>query len=228
MLVLGLDLSTKPGYGLLRVSEATGEPSLLAYGTLRPEEGDLDGKYPYSFVRQSGVVAGRVVDKIKELENDHGRINTIIIEETTASSQAYSQKILEFIHQDVLGFIESDLAYGYDRKKDVYYIRDGVWKSITGARLSIEEKRNNARISRAKKTTGKKVIRQIKGEKVRKVTKYDAYIRRANEIFNLDLKRKDEDTAAAILVALAFTMGAPLCDGTIKGGLMPKKEVSNG
>lgn len=230
MLYLGLDLSKKPGYALLQ--DEQGHPELLAYGIVRlPEELDGHekfGKYPYSYVDLSANVAVRLMDKIKELEKIHGQIDRIIIEETTASKQNYSQKTLEFIHQDVLGFIESDLADGWNRKDHVYYIRDSIWKSLTGARLNNEEKRNNSRIYRAKKATGKKVIRKIKGESVRKVTKYDAYIRRANELYGLDLKRKDEDAAAAILVATAFIMGAPTCDGTTEGGLMPKKDVNNG
>jgi hypothetical protein len=220
MVIVGLDLSTKPGYAFLSMSG--NNITLLEYGTLKQDKKITDKKtYPYSYVEFAEKVA---LDLVQVINKYNGKIDKIIIEETTSSRNNYSQKALEFIHFAVLKELENSTKTG---NSNVLYIRDGQWKSFASARLSLEEKRNNARIQRHKKKTGKKSIRKIGEEKVRKVTKHDAYIRAANERYNLNLKREDEDAAAAILLATAYFLGAPICDGTTDGGKVVKKEKSN-
>jgi len=217
MVIVGLDLSTKPGYAFLNLNNNK-EVELIKYGTIKQKEKITEKSgYPYSYVEFAEKVASDLFEVIKSFD---GNIDKIVIEETTASRNNYSQKALEFVHFAVLKKLEEDQRFG---RADIVYIRDGVWKSCTSSRLSVEEKRNNARIQRHKKKTGKKSIRKIGEEKVRKVTKYDAYIRAANDRYGLELKREDEDTAAAILVATAYCLGASVCDGTVNGGKPPKK-----
>ena len=93
------------------------------------------------------------------------------------------------------------------------------------------ERKNNAKISRLKakkKATSPEkkriVIRKDNdGNPIKRVTRQDAYIRTANEIFGLVLTRENEDETATLLVAKAYLMGAPTYNGLITGGLMPKK-----
>ena len=47
-------------------------------------------------------------------------------------------------------------------------------------------------------------------------------IRRVAELFGIELLRKEEDAADALLLGLAYIKGAPRCDGTVHGGKVKK------
>lgn len=229
-LIISLDLSGKPGYAILK------DGIRLSSGTSKPSR-DLSvikDVYPWTYIRFAEEVSQLLLERLDfQLQGFkyHPRdINAVVIEETTSSSQNYSQKRLEFIHYAVLKLLRT-----YCKNAEFFYIRDGVWKSLTQARLTKDEKNNNAKISRLKAKKRKEnpelkkiiVKKDTKGNQVRKITEKDAYIRRANEVFGLDLQREDEDQAAALLLGLAYFLGAPKCDGTLKGGLV-EKDITNG
>lgn len=215
MNVLGLDLSTKPGFALIT------DKKLMFYGTLDNTELFKKAKksynYPESYLKATDQIVYNIYELIESLIPNYGIIDVVVIEETTGSHNNYSQKILEFIHYSLCKLL-------LENQFKIVYIRDGVWKKMMGAHMTKDEKNNNAKISRLKRELGVKIVRKDKkGNKLRKVSKKDAYIRAANSMFNLSLKRKDEDQAAAILLARCYFDNPPLCDGNITGGLIKGK-----
>lgn len=222
--VIGLDLSSKPGYAILM------DGNRVASGTSRPSRPlSAHGEYPFNYVAFAESVVSdlhyKLATHLQFAKIKATEVSAVVIEETTASSQNYSQKILEFIH---LEFLKTVTALFPNAR--VVYVRDGTWKSIVGARLNDQEKKNNAKISRLKKKKKEAnpektriIVRKDKdGNPIRKVTKYDAYIRCANETFGLELDREAEDEAVALLLCKAFLSNVPICDGTIFGGLFEK------
>jgi hypothetical protein len=221
--LISLDLSSKPGFAVYH------KGVLIRYGTLFQKiKVDQMGPYPMNYVSHARHVVERIRDEVilplipaLELEKLTPRDIQFVIEETTASSQNYTQKTLEFIHCGLIQF----LVEGLDAK--VSYIRDGVWKRVCGANQNAAEKALNAKISRYKKkhnvTLAKFVNEQGKLRVKGKLDRQDYYIRAVKEIFGLEFTKEFEDTAAAILIGLAYLRGAPLCDGTTKGGLLAKE-----
>lgn len=209
MLILAIDLSTKPGLAIFK------DDKLVHASTLFNDKTVEDfGSYPFNYAKFTQYTIERLFYYVQNLGYKWHTFDKIILEETTASKQNYSQKRLEFLHYEFL------LTFN-NIKDNIVYIRDGTWKRMNDVKRSKEEKANNAKIKRLKQKTGKRVIRKDEeGNALRKVNKYDVYIRRCNDIFGTNYGRKDEDTAAACLLGLAYLKGAPICDGTIKGGLI--------
>lgn len=214
MLILAIDLSTKPGVAILK------DNKLLHASTCFNDKTVEDfGIYPDNYIKFTKYTIEKLVWYIKNLGYEWVNFDKIILEETTTSRSNYSQKKLEFLHYQ---FLLTFNAY----KDKIVYIRSEVWKRITDAKMSKEEKANNAKIYRLKQKTGKRVIRKDeKGNAVRKVSRHDAYIRCCNDIFGTSFGRKEEDAAAASLLGLSFLKGAPVCDGKLTGGLI--KHVNN-
>lgn len=231
-MVIALDLSTKTGWASFRNGK------LDKYGTIflnQTVEGF--GPYPYNYIEASKKMASMVFDKITELEMEdtNDPITDIIIEETNASKQNYTQKIVEYIHYSVVQMLNDILCLTC---MEIHYIRTGEWRRITGANKTKEEKSLNAKVSREKTKLRKKAISdgvtaeeiekmrflaKIDGKVVGKVTPKHQAIRAVKEIYNLDFQMKENDAVDAILIGTGFLRGAPLCDGTTKG----KKENPN-
>lgn len=210
-LILSIDLSTKPGLAIFKDDKLI--HSCTIFNDMTVED---FGDYPYNYIKFSQYTINKLVNYINQLGHNFHDFDKIIIEETSKARQNYSQKKLEFLHYTLLLTLSN-------LKGKIVYIRSEVWKRLNDAKMSKEEKANNAKIQRLKKKTGKKQIRKDEdGNKVRKVTRQDAYVRRCNELFGLKLERRDEDQAAAILMARGYLMGAPVCDGTVLGGLIEK------
>lgn len=208
-LILAIDLSTKPGVAIFQ------DDKLVHASTFFNDKTVEDfGKYPINYVEFTQYTISGFMKYIKSLGYTLHHFDNIVLEETTASRQNYSQKRLEFLHYELLLTL-SNLS------GKIVYIRDGTWKRITNAKMSKEEKANNAKIQRLKQKTGKRVVRRDEqGNAVRKVTRHDAYIRTCNDLFGTNFSRKDEDAAAAALIGYAYTKGAPTCDGKVTGGLI--------
>lgn len=204
--VLALDISTKTGWALFE----NGTP--VSWGTLFPDKTVKDfGAYPINFVRYCQYIAYKIIQEIvSPILNKSSDYLEVVIEETNASKQNYSQKILEFLHFCV---VESLYDLGLNPK----YIRTGEWRKFTDSKMSKEEKAINAKIAKIKKQTGKKLAK-IDGKVVGKKSRKHVAIRRVEEILNIPLLRKDDDAADALLLGLAYIRGAPVCDGTTKGG----------
>lgn len=204
MKVLALDISTKTGWAVFEESKP------VSWGTLLPDKGIKDfGKYPFNYV----YFAHYLADRIEEfLVRANGYPNLeIVIEETNTSRQNYSQKILEYIHFSLINRL------GKMGAVHVYYIRTGEWRKATETRLSKEEKSLNAKIARIKKKTGKKLAK-IDGKVVGRKGRKHVALRVVRETFGIELKRKDEDAADALLLGQAYLKGSPVCDGSTHGG----------
>lgn len=228
MRLLALDLSTNFGFAVYQNGE------LKEHGTIwwkeRREEFSAS-RYPFNLLRYTKAISVDLIALIERVSPDE-----IVVEETTASKDNVSQRILEFIHHGFLAYME------LRPEIPVAYVRDGVWKRATGSNQNPDEQKWNAQISRLK-AKRKKTLDQdasltederkrlsrlpvkIEGKVVGKKDKKSYYIRSANEKFGLSLKDKDENEAAAILIGLAYAQGIPVCDGTRIGGLLPKAGV---
>lgn len=207
MRILSLDLSTKPGWAIFL------DGQLKDYDTLfLDKKVEEFGDYPFSYAN----CADEVVDRLFHQVVDMHEFDAVVIEETTAGRNNYSQKILEFIHLKVI----ERLREHYWEK--VHYVRTGVWRKLTGANQNEEEKRHNARYRAAKKkkTKGDKTRVRVNGELTRKLDKKDYAIRAFREQFGIQLEKKMEDACEAALIGLAFLKGAPVCDGTTDGGTL--------
>lgn len=210
MRVLSLDLSTKPGWAYFE------DKKLHELGTLHVEkkpadEGDWPYRtgYPWDYIKQARDVVNAINTLFFQFTPD-----VIVIEETTGSSNNYSQKILEFIHHDLIML----LSMGSSRI-EVKYVRTGVWRNIVGAKQSDEERKWNAKIARIKKKTGKRLAK-IDGKVVRKLDRKDYALRAFEDIFGEKLEYKMNDACDAALVGWAYIQGCPVCDGTTKGGTL--------
>lgn len=218
-IILGLDISSKPGWATLKT--VAGEAVLLSHGTLfmglKPED---FGSYPLNYLNMADYVAQRILSLVRQVEAEHGVQAEIVIEETTASKNNYSQKTLEFIHAATLKHLR-------DLGRVPVYIRTGTWRNVVGANQNAEEKKLNSKISRIKAKTGSKLAK-IDGKVVGRITRKHTAIRAFYEHFGIQLRRKDEDAADAGMVALAYVKGAPLCDGTVYGGTLKKEQTCPG
>jgi len=228
-LLIAIDLSTKPGWAIFRNGVLTDSGTRFADKTVK----DF-GLYPFNYIDLARHIIRGLWDEIilpavgRSIPDEDFHL---VLEESTASSQNYSQKKLEFLH---FCMIEEARR----RPCGVVYIRDGVWKSIMGARQNADEKRLNSKIARQKKKKKEQYLKQNPGalkapnfrakldldgsgkaRVVGRLTIQDYYIRVVREKFGLALGREQEDQAAAILLGAAYLMDAPPCDGTDTGGI---------
>lgn len=207
MNLIALDVSSKCGYAFFKNGE------LAHYGTLFPEKKVTDfGSYPSNFMVFAEFISINIVAEIQKFIEANPEKYEVVIEETNAGRNNYSQKMLEFIHFALIKRL-NEIAL---RPK---YIRTGVWRKICDANQSNEEKKLNAQISRIKRKTGKKVAK-IDGKVVGKRTRKHSALRAFQAHFSIELARKMEDAAEAALIGLAFMRGAPICDGTVYGGTL--------
>lgn len=211
MPILAIDLSTKPGLAIFE-----GDKLIKAWTLFNDKTVEDFGKYPNNYVKFTLYTINRLVEEVQSTGYKWNQFDNIILEETTASRQNYSQKKLEFLHYQFL------LTFSNISSK-IVYIRDGTWKKINEVTRSKEEKAINSKIKNLKRKTGKRVIRRDEeGNVLRKVSRHDVYIRRCNDIFGTSFNRKEEDSAAACLLGRAFILGAPKCDGKVSGGTVVK------
>lgn len=204
--LLALDLSTKTGYAIFDADK------LVEYDVVQNNRTVHEyGSYPYSYMAAAVEVAINVQLIVKLHRPD-----VVVIEETNGSKSRYTQKILEFIHLAVLRELQELRMLG-----NVVYINTSDWRKAVGGHLSKEDKKLNAKVSKAKKRAkvdGKldiKLFNKYKkelGVKGRTNKKHVA-IRVANTLFGLNLKPKDNDKADAICLGYSYILGVPACDG---------------
>ena len=234
MNILSLDISTKPGWAFFKDSK------LIRYGTLWADKTVEDfGPYPGNYLDFVQDVADRLYSQVfLPCWRESGSKLTVVIEETTASQNNYSQRKVEWIHYTILHAIREvfpDLP--------IRYVRDGVWKTKVGARQNNEEKKLNGKISRAKAKKKKAILEDTtltedekkakikairakldldgsgKARVVGKLSGKNYALRAFTEHFGIELQRQDEDAADAALLGWAYICGVPICDGTTTGGL---------
>lgn len=236
--ILSLDVSSKTGWATFR----DGKPE--TWGTLFPDKTVEDfGSYPINYVRWAEYTAQRLYEEVispflHEAMVDGWPPLEVIIEETNASKEAYSQKRLEYLHFCLVNLFDS---YNISPK----YVRSGEWRKQVEARQNAEEKALNSKISREKKKRNalidldstlsadqkKKLKRlpiKLDGKVVGRKGRKHVSIRVVKELLGLQFKAKDEDTAEALLAGLGFLRGAAICDGTVNGGKSKKEIASDG
>jgi hypothetical protein len=200
--VLGLDISTSAGWALATESQLVDfghielEKNVYAYG---------NGQYPWNYDQASEAMSVRLWELALRTEPD-----IIIIEETNLGKSRYAQKILEFTHKSLLARLR-------DWKGTVIYVSSSSWRQALGLTMTKEDKKNNAKLSRAKKaaaTFGVKLDKKALGIRG-KVNKKHIALRYVNENYGLKLKVKDNDAADAICLTAAYFKGALPCDGVM-------------
>lgn len=212
--VVSLDLSTKTGWAHFHLKD--GEIQHLKFDTIFPKKTVKDfGKYPFNYIDFAYHIASSVVFNVSLIAVNHPDIE-IVVEETCAGKNNYSQKMLEFIHYAVLNGLKL-------KRFQVSYVRTGIWRGIVGANLNKEEKNLNVKIRKIKKSTGSKLAK-IDGKVVGKRTRKHAALRCFKEQFGYELPLSMNDACDAVLVGLAFIRGAPVCDGTLAGGTKNEEE----
>lgn len=188
MKILSLDISTKTGYAYFE------DGKLKEYGLiqLKDKEGNVKkvddfGSYPENYQLYTLEIANKIKQKMESIvSDDFWEDGMIVIEETTKSKAVYTQKMLEFIHCQ---FIRHLSGKGYMIK----YVKTGEWRKVAKLVLSKKDKEQN-KLVRAKKARGI-------------ITKKHLSVRKANELFDLHLKLKDNDIADALVLGWAAHNG---------------------
>lgn len=204
MRILTLDISSKMGWAVLEgdpgedatpVIKHNGRITLQALGY---ENVAAVGPYPWSFLSVARLLTQEVTTLYRTYEPDK-----IVIEDTNESRNRYAQKLLEFIHCTVLQSFS-----GFQESK-VVYIPVGSWRSALELKMSKEDRKNNAQVSKARKMGVAKKELGVKG----RVTKKHLAIRFVADTYGIKLKVKDNDIADAICLGVAFLRGARPSEG---------------
>jgi hypothetical protein len=227
--LVALDLSSKTGWAVYIDGKETN------WGTLFIEKTVKDfGSYPANYVKLAKHIAVQIYHQVLSVYWP----DQIVIEETNASRQNYSQKLLESIHYALIDMLLVSESKGPNWKVD--YVRTGEWRRSVEAKQNAEEKKLNSKIAREKakrkvqvmadkslsETEKKKILRlpiKIDGKVVGRKGRKHVAIRVAQEMFGVEFKRKDEDAVDALLLGKAYLNGAPICDGTVNGGKSKKE-----
>lgn len=193
--VLSLDISTKTGWALIESGPGS-DCSLLSSGKI-PKITEPDGLYPTNYVEWANLC----FSKISELVDTHAP-DVLVIEETASGSKnAYSQKILEFIHYLVAKMI---LETGI---KAVYLLTE-QWRREAGCKMTKEEGRHNKDVKSYKEKNKSSIAYDKDGKRVGKIGRKHVNVRRANEIFGSyfkePLRKRDEDLCDALLLGYAY------------------------
>lgn len=193
MKVLALDISTKTGWAFLDLSKE--KVSLIDNGTLFQDEStSRDGslEYPEDYIEWAKACSRKIIGLIEKFKPEH-----LVIEETSKGSKNnFSQKILEFIHYIVGKYIVKNNI------GRTYYMTE-QWRRICSCVMSKEEKKQNLEVRKQRKKKIK-VAKNKEGKRIGLITKKHVNVRRANEVFELNLILKDEDMADALLLGYAY------------------------
>jgi len=192
--ILALDMSSKTGWAVIDVAKV-GEFDLVDAGTLE-KISEPKGRYPENYLDWSGQCISPIIDLINNFKPTE-----LVIEETAKGSKNnMSQKIVEFIHYEMaLCFDSGGIAQDMPRR---YFLTE-EWRRIVGCLMSKDEKKQNAEVRKQRKK-GIKVAKNKKGKRIGIIGKKHVNVRRANEVYGLELILKDEDRADALLLAHAL------------------------
>lgn len=200
MNILGLDISTKAGWAFVKDSQ------LVDFGGLKLEKAVIAyGEYPWNYDIASETMAAMLFELVLRMKPD-----VIVIEETNLGKSRYAQKTLEYTHKALLRKLS-----GWTGK--VIYLSSSSWRQALNLQMSKEDKKNNAKLSKAKKIAsevGVKLDKKALGVRG-KINKKHLALRYVNSVYGLNLKVKDNDAADAICLAAAYLAGATPCDGVM-------------
>jgi hypothetical protein len=207
MRILCLDLSTHLGFAIFE-GEFGSKPVLVEGGTLHLNKSVHEfGPYPFSYQKAAQGVVSMLSAQLGDSVDDFG---AVVIEEINLGRNRYTQKLLENIHTAILGWI-----IHWASVEHVVYLDSSEWRSNLGLKMSKEQKKLNAKLSKAKREAaafGVKLDKKAVGVKGKTTSKHLA-VAHANEAYGLKLLQKDNDQADAICLGLAFCNGAVPCDG---------------
>lgn len=182
-------------------------PKILQCGSIKHEKTILEfGEYPWCYLLAAENMAAKILELVVKLEP-----SVVVIEETNRGKARYTQKALEFLHCTNLVNLRNVVPLVI---RKVVYISSSTWRSVLGISLSKQDKRNNTKLSKAKRTAaanGQKLDKGKLGIKGRVGKKHMA-IRYVNEQYGLGLKMKDNDVADSIALGLSYFKGAAVCD----------------
>ena len=224
MRTLALDLSTSTGYAVLD-SEGSGlaaKPVLVDFGVIKLPKCILEyGPYPWCYFNAATWIAAQVCEIKIQFGALGADIDRVVIEETHLGKNRYAQKILEFIHAQVLlGF------HNMEHNRKVLYLSSSEWRSNLGLTMTAGDKTGNRKLSEMKSVIKSRfgdlkcpAAREAMAEAKKKfgikgkINKKHLAIRFVNEFYGLNLKMKDDDVADAICLGLASINNATPCDG---------------
>lgn len=206
--ILGIDLSkTSTGWAAVRAEGK--DMTILGMGQLKNDKPTISyGRYPECYLDMAKDVIDSVLTLVMNFQPD-----VIVIEETNSGAKAhsrYSQKTLEFLHKELLTRLRATRADGL---ANVFYLSSVTWRAACGMYMSKEDKKANAKLSKAKKASldGKVDYKAlgVRGKKTKKHVSL-SYI---NAKFGLKLKMVQNDQAEALGLCWAWVEGAEHCDG---------------
>ena len=204
MLILSIDLSLHAGYAVAEGQKGS-EPKLIEYGTKDLGQKITSyGSYPFCYSKAS---TAQIQDNIKPLI-DRFQPDVIVVEETSKSRAVYSQKILEFLHRDLLQVLSEYLLH--KPTCEIAFLKTGDWRSSLGMAMTKQQKKDNAILRKAKRKG--KVDKKKLGIKGLTTPKHVA-VAYVNEKFGLKLLVKDNNTADALNLILAYLANCKICDG---------------
>jgi len=216
MAVLALDISSSAGWAARDVpKEGVPADGILNTGVVALEKpAKAYGEHPWGYVNAAKEMARRLMDVVYNV-----RPEAVVIEETNGSKNRFSQKYLEYIHAYFLSDLNAavvEACQPWLANLKVVYVNTSEWRRVTDCHLSKEDKNRNAKLSRHKRKhrdRGTKLDKKALGIAGKTTIKHVA-IRRANELYGLSLRPKDDDIADAILLLHAHINGAKPCTGS--------------
>jgi hypothetical protein len=201
-LILGLDLApTKSGFAIFD-SKESGVLGLIKYGLIKDLKPSPLG-FPFAAIDEVDAMT----DEIQKLVLS-SRFDYVVMEQSNLGKQRMHQKQIEWLHLAVSKMLVRVL---YNPLVQIHFIDSSAWRSTLNLRLDKNQRKNNAKLSKAKKeaaelgTTINKKELGVNG----KITWKHLSVERVNNIYNLGFKIKDNDTADAINLTEAFCLGAP-------------------
>jgi len=183
MRILSIDASSKIGWSILE------DKKLVSYGVIEiPTD---DSSWPWGIFDRSNRVAENINGLV--LANQPF-IERVVIERANSSSFRNSQNFIDWFHFAIL---QISIANKWNNL--IVYVDTAQWRKLLDMKLSKEDKLNNQKIYKAKKSGKSKKELGLKG----KITKKHLAVRFVNLKFNLDLKQKENDIADAICIGLS-------------------------
>ena len=143
MKILSLDLSTKSGWALFDNGK------LICYGQIKSDY-KLTEEYPHypkNYLDMAKSMAVEINKKV--ISSDPCEI---VIEETNKGKNRYSQKQLEFIHNEVI-----DILSDYK----LHYMDTSEWRSLLEISLDKEQRKDNKEILNARKAEFHRIFAEI-------------------------------------------------------------------
>ncbi len=189
MKILSLDLSTKTGWAVIEAIQSDvicKELRIIDFDTFQKSEKLINFEaFEFEDIGKVLSFIESLCINITNVFHKHSP-KAIIIEQTNSGKYfGLIQKILEWIHYRVL-ITSLRLLDG----KPPIYLASSEWRKIMDLRLTKEQKKHNKDIK--------------SGIEKKKVTVKHLAVQKANELFNLNLKMKDNDKADAILLGTAY------------------------